>query len=262
MLTSPTRPSPKIRPTDAPRRPADPHPVSRPRPGAGHRPPQARSCAIHCRVGHPRRQFTHRRWADRADDVRLRHRLRTPRPASPSSRVPPKRSRTGRATPSPVVVRNVGGATAEDVAVRVTDIPRGAGRKRSNGGCSSCRAAARAEGSPSLGMIHAWDSLRKARGGELPRTVGAGRWAVSSAGSERRGCARYNPRMAQNRVVYDSDVGRVDRCPSCGKRPRRLPVCVVAAEDARAPGARPSAKPPADGVVRVSRDRRGDAARR
>ncbi|MCC6176316.1 MAG: stress response translation initiation inhibitor YciH [Chloroflexi bacterium] len=51
--------------------------------------------------------------------------------------------------------------------------------------------------------------------------------------------------MQGNRVVYDSDRGRLDRCSNCK---RRLEACVC-----------PKPRQPAggDGVVRVSRDRKG-----
>ena len=51
--------------------------------------------------------------------------------------------------------------------------------------------------------------------------------------------------MPSNRVVYDSDVGRLDRCPNCK---RRVEVCVCPA---------PSQQPRGDGIVRVSRDKKG-----
>jgi translation initiation factor 1 len=54
-----------------------------------------------------------------------------------------------------------------------------------------------------------------------------------------------------NRVVYDSDVGRVDTCPRCGRR----------ADRCRCARPRPAAGGvsglPRDGVVRVLRDRKG-----
>ena len=55
----------------------------------------------------------------------------------------------------------------------------------------------------------------------------------------------YNSRMSQNRVVYDSDVGRLDRCARCGRRSEGCicpPVCQ---------------QPRGDGIVRVSRERGG-----
>jgi translation initiation factor 1 len=52
--------------------------------------------------------------------------------------------------------------------------------------------------------------------------------------------------MAPNRVVYDSDVGRLDRCSNCK---RRLEACVC-------PSGTPGALPRGDGIVRVSRDRK------
>ena len=51
--------------------------------------------------------------------------------------------------------------------------------------------------------------------------------------------------MPRNRVVYDSDLGRLDRCSNCK---RRIEACVC-------PPARQ--QPRGDGVVRVSRDRKG-----
>lgn len=51
--------------------------------------------------------------------------------------------------------------------------------------------------------------------------------------------------MSGNRVVYDTDVGRTDRCSNCR---RRLEACVCP------PQARPAR---GDGIVRVSRDRKG-----
>ncbi|MBV9356378.1 MAG: stress response translation initiation inhibitor YciH [Chloroflexi bacterium] len=55
---------------------------------------------------------------------------------------------------------------------------------------------------------------------------------------------------AMNRVVYDSELGRVDTCARCG---RRLDRCTCE----RAP-ARPAAagQIPRDGVVRILRDRK------
>jgi translation initiation factor 1 len=52
--------------------------------------------------------------------------------------------------------------------------------------------------------------------------------------------------MPPNRVVYDSDVGRLDRCSNCK---RRVEACVCP------PQARP--QPEGDGIVRVSRDKKG-----
>lgn len=65
--------------------------------------------------------------------------------------------------------------------------------------------------------------------------------------------------MSQNRVVYDSDAGRLDRCATCG---RKYDACRCAASrPARgAPvrqGVPTGPKVPADGVVRVSRDKKG-----
>jgi translation initiation factor 1 len=52
--------------------------------------------------------------------------------------------------------------------------------------------------------------------------------------------------MPPNRVVYDSDVGRLDRCSNCK---RRLEACVCPpSERQRLRG---------DGIVRVSRDKKG-----
>ncbi len=51
--------------------------------------------------------------------------------------------------------------------------------------------------------------------------------------------------MPQNRVVYDSDVGRLDRCSNCK---RRIEACVCPP---------PRQQPRGDGIVRVSRDRKG-----
>ena len=54
--------------------------------------------------------------------------------------------------------------------------------------------------------------------------------------------------MAPNRLVYDSDIGRIDpdRCSNCK---RRLEACVCP------PSSRPASR--GDGIVRVSRDRKG-----
>jgi translation initiation factor 1 len=53
--------------------------------------------------------------------------------------------------------------------------------------------------------------------------------------------------MPQNRVVYDSDVGRLDRCSNCK---RRIEACVCPrAEQQKLRGG--------DGIVRVSRDKKG-----
>jgi translation initiation factor 1 len=73
--------------------------------------------------------------------------------------------------------------------------------------------------------------------------------------------ARYNRGMSQNRVVYDSDVGRVDRCPSCGKKQDAC-RCASARPGPRQgttarQGAPAGPKVPTDGVVRVSRDKKG-----
>ncbi|MFN8524178.1 MAG: stress response translation initiation inhibitor YciH [Chloroflexota bacterium] len=51
--------------------------------------------------------------------------------------------------------------------------------------------------------------------------------------------------MTGGRIVYDSDIGRTDRCPRCG---RHLDVCSCAAQQQVAGG---------DGIVRVSRERKG-----
>ena len=51
--------------------------------------------------------------------------------------------------------------------------------------------------------------------------------------------------MPQNRVVYDSDIGRLDRCSNCK---RRTEACVCPA---------PRQQPRGDGIVRVSCDRKG-----
>jgi translation initiation factor 1 len=50
--------------------------------------------------------------------------------------------------------------------------------------------------------------------------------------------------MPTNRVVYDTDVGRRDRCSNC-KRRREACVCPPSAQPSRG-----------DGIVRVSRDRK------
>src|SRR3954451_16379395 len=52
--------------------------------------------------------------------------------------------------------------------------------------------------------------------------------------------------MPSNRVVYDSDVGRLDRCSNCK---RRVEACVCP------PSSRPQQR--GDGIVRVSRDKKG-----
>ena len=69
----------------------------------------------------------------------------------------------------------------------------------------------------------------------MPATMAEG-WMV-------RG--RYNLGMPSNRVVYDSDVGRLDRCSNCK---RRVEACVCPA---------PRQQPRGDGIVRVSRDKKG-----
>ncbi len=55
-----------------------------------------------------------------------------------------------------------------------------------------------------------------------------------------------------SRIVYDSDVGRSDFCPRCGKR---LDRCTCARRSAPASGLASSL--PRDGVLRVMRDRKG-----
>jgi translation initiation factor 1 len=55
-----------------------------------------------------------------------------------------------------------------------------------------------------------------------------------------------------NRVVYDSDLGRVDTCPRCG---RRLDRCTCERAPARATSS-PTGQLPRDGVVRILRDRK------
>ena len=50
-----------------------------------------------------------------------------------------------------------------------------------------------------------------------------------------------------NRAVYDSAVGRTDRCSYCR---RRLEACVC-------PSRRAGGRPNGDGIVRVMRDRKG-----
>lgn len=57
--------------------------------------------------------------------------------------------------------------------------------------------------------------------------------------------------MSQNRLVYDSDVGRLDRCPACGRKHDASRCGGPARAGA---GGRP---PPADGVVRIARDKKG-----
>jgi translation initiation factor 1 len=52
--------------------------------------------------------------------------------------------------------------------------------------------------------------------------------------------------MPQNRVVYDSDVGRLDRCSNCK---RRVEACVCPPREQQ--------KLRGDGIVRVSRDKKG-----
>ncbi len=59
------------------------------------------------------------------------------------------------------------------------------------------------------------------------------------------GIARYNPGVPPNRVVYDSDLGRLDRCSNCK---RRIEACVCPT---------PRQQPRGDGIVRVSRERGG-----
>jgi translation initiation factor 1 len=55
-----------------------------------------------------------------------------------------------------------------------------------------------------------------------------------------------------NRLVYDSELGRMDTCARCG---RRLDRCTCERAPARASGA-PASQMPRDGVVRVLRDRK------
>jgi translation initiation factor 1 len=54
------------------------------------------------------------------------------------------------------------------------------------------------------------------------------------------------------RVVYDSELGRVDTCARCG---RRLDRCTCERAPARA-AASPAGQVPRDGVVRILRDRK------
>jgi translation initiation factor 1 len=51
--------------------------------------------------------------------------------------------------------------------------------------------------------------------------------------------------MPPNRVIYDTDLGRLDRCSNCR---RRIEACVCPA---------PRQQPRGDGIVRVSRERGG-----
>src|SRR3954447_19245934 len=53
--------------------------------------------------------------------------------------------------------------------------------------------------------------------------------------------------MPQNRVVYDSDVGRLDRCSNCK---RRIEACVCPPQEQQKLRG-------GDGIVRVSRDKKG-----
>jgi translation initiation factor 1 len=55
---------------------------------------------------------------------------------------------------------------------------------------------------------------------------------------------RYNLLMSPNRVVYDTDLGRTDRCSNCK---RRLESCVCPKKEQRSG---------ADGTVRIWRDRK------
>ena len=64
---------------------------------------------------------------------------------------------------------------------------------------------------------------------------------LASARVERE---RYNPPMPPNRVVYDTDTGRTDRCSNCK---RRLEACVCPEQQQRSG---------ADGIVRIWRDRK------
>lgn len=59
-----------------------------------------------------------------------------------------------------------------------------------------------------------------------------------------------------NRVVYDSEVGRVDFCPTCGKRNDRC-TCRRKPESPVAGSAKRVASLPKDGVVRILGDRKG-----
>jgi translation initiation factor 1 len=54
--------------------------------------------------------------------------------------------------------------------------------------------------------------------------------------------------MPTSRVVYDTAIGRTDRCSYCR---RKLESCVCPNQS------RPAGPPRGDGIVRVSRDRKG-----
>ncbi len=60
--------------------------------------------------------------------------------------------------------------------------------------------------------------------------------------------------MSSTRLVYDSERGRLDQCPRCGKRYDRC----TCGQPRRAPApAGAGAQLPRDGVVRILRDRKG-----
>jgi translation initiation factor 1 len=63
----------------------------------------------------------------------------------------------------------------------------------------------------------------------------------------------YNASMSDRNVVYSTDGGRQDRCPGCG-RPREACRCAGRAAPA---GGRGPTRDPADGIVRLHRDRKG-----
>jgi translation initiation factor 1 len=67
---------------------------------------------------------------------------------------------------------------------------------------------------------------------------------LSGAGSDVAADAYYES-MAQNRIVYSTDGGRLDRCSKCG---RQLDSCRCQASVAPTPG---------DGIVRIARERGG-----
>src|ERR1700730_3785016 len=56
--------------------------------------------------------------------------------------------------------------------------------------------------------------------------------------------------MSNSTLVYSSDGGRVDFCPTCGRRRDRC-IC------RRPPVGRPTTTVPNDGIVRLHRDRKG-----
>lgn len=56
---------------------------------------------------------------------------------------------------------------------------------------------------------------------------------------------------SDRRIVYDSDLGRIDHCPRCGRRGDRCRCDAPARPANRVPQ-----RPPNDGVVRIMRDRR------